>query len=290
MWASRVGKIQSGKYIAHMNSPIALRCVSILCCLLFSGSLAVRGVEGSAALPKTFAEFEKSAVSGATVPLGLSEPLKVMWHSKAGQWKAGHDIAETLKTKVGSWVHAFLHREEGDRGNAGYWYRRAGMTLPAEGVALADEWQLISRELWQREFGVVAGEEALTSPGGLTATSVMASDGAEGSWDTLVRKDSKEVLRIPRARPVSFSPVGEVLLLVEAAADDDLRHILVRPSADLKVPPFGERKRIGGRGVSGHQWADDGLSLTLTSLDASRTVSSEKIQVSEQVISSQPTP
>lgn len=215
--------------------------------------------------PKTFAAFEQSAASKATMPIGLSEPLQVMWLSKAGKWKEAHDIAETLKTTTGSWVHAFLHREEGDRSNAGYWYRRAGMTIPAEGVTIAAEWSVVARELWQREHGVVVGEEVFTSASGLVATSVPAAKNEEGAFDTLIQKDGKKVLLVSNARPVSFSPQGDVLLLLEAAADDDCRHFLIKPAADKVIPAFGKRTRIGGRTVTGHKWSTDGLSLTLSS-------------------------
>jgi len=221
---------------------------------------------GAEAVPKTFAEFEKSAASGAALPAALSEPLRAMWHAKAGQWERAHEIAQDIDTPTGSWIHAFLHREEGDRANAGYWYRRAGKTMPVpEGFSIAEEWSFIARELWQREHGIAPGEEALTSAGGLVASSAKSADDGEGAWDTLIRKDGKPVLRIPNARPVSFSPAGDVLLLVEAAADDDCRHFLIKPAADAEVPPFGGRKRIGGRHVSGHQWSEDGRSVTLGS-------------------------
>lgn len=211
---------------------------------------------------KTFSDFEKSAVAGAAVPSGLSEPLRAMWHAKAQQWEESHDIAQDIKTPTGSWIHAFLHREEGDLGNAGYWYRRAGKTMP-EGVTIAEEWSFIARELWQAEKGITPGEEVVTSATGLVALSEKPAGDGEGVWDTVIRKDGKLVVRIPNARPVSFRPAGDVLLLKDAAADDDIRHFLVRPSADTKVPGFGKRKSIGGRMVSGHKWSDDGRSLTL---------------------------
>jgi hypothetical protein len=255
------------------------------CGFVSAGSLSVLGAEKVAGLPKSFAEFEKSTSSGATMPAGLSEPLQVMWHSKAGKWDAAHDIAETLKTTTGSWVHAFLHREEGDRANAGYWYRKAGMTIPSEGVAIAEEWSLIARELWQREYGTVAGEETLTASSGLVATTVKSADEEEGAWDTLIQRDGKPVLRIANARPVSFSPPGDVLLLIEAAADDDCRHFLINPTAGQEIPPFGKRKRIGGRSVTGHKWSEDGKSLTLTPDAAAGDGKPETIVVAEQLTS-----
>jgi hypothetical protein len=46
-----------------------------------------------------------------------------------------------------AWVHAYLHRKEGDIGNAGYWYSRAGRALPAQSVTLEAEWDEIARAL-----------------------------------------------------------------------------------------------------------------------------------------------
>jgi hypothetical protein len=224
--------------------------------------LAGPSASGGEAAPGSFAEFKASAVSGAPVPANLSEPLRAMWHARAGQWEPAHRIVQDLDTPTGSWIHGFLHREEGDLGNAGYWYRRAGMTIPT-GVEIAEEWLWIARELWQREKGITAGEETFTSATGLVASSEKSASGEEGTWDTLIRKDGKEVLRIGNARPVSFSPAGDVLLLIDAAADDDCRYFIVKPVAGVKVPPFGQRVSIGGRFTNGHKWSEDGLSVTL---------------------------
>jgi hypothetical protein len=232
------------------------------CC--FTGVFFLSASEASAGdgIPKSFSAFEKSAVAGALVPGGLSDPLRAMWHAKAGQWEQAHEIAQEIKTPTGSWIHAFLHREEGDLANAGYWYRRAGMTMPKD-FEIAEEWSFIARELWQREKGITPGEETLTSTSGLVATSEKPADAGEGAWDTLIRMNGKQVIRIENARPVSFSPAGDVLLLRDAAADDDCRHFLVKPAADAKIPPFGKRRSIGGRWVTGHQWSEDGQSITL---------------------------
>ncbi len=232
--------------------------------------------------PKTFQDFEKSAVVGAEAPSGLSDPLRALWHAKAQQWEKSHDIAQDIKTPTGSWIHAFLHREEGDLGNAGYWYRRAGKTMP-EGVTIAEEWSFIARELWQVERGVTPGEEVVTSAAGQVAMSEKPAGKEEGVWDTVIRKNGKVVLTIPNARPVSFCPAGDVLLLRDAAADDDIRHFLVKPSAGAKVAEFGKRKSIGGRMVTGHKWSDDGRSLTLLSAGDGDAVKKEEIVVEENV-------
>ncbi len=125
-------------------------------------SLAAHGEEGGVAALKSFDAFAKSTTAGAAIPAGLSEPLQAVWHAKVGKWERAHEIAQGLTTPTGSWIHAHLHREEGDLANAGYWYRRAGMTMP-EGFTIAEVWEFIAREVLLREHGIVPGGEALTS-------------------------------------------------------------------------------------------------------------------------------
>lgn len=245
-----------------MNHFFKLRRWCLPCGFALGFSLMGPVASGGDTVPKSFADFKKSAVPGAQVPAGLSETLRAMWFAKSGQWEPAHEIAQDIKTPIGSWIHGFLHREEGDLANAGYWYRRAGMTLPT-GVEIVEEWSWIARELWQRENGITPGEETFTSASGLVATSEKSAAGEEGTWDTLIRKDGKEMVRIENSRPVSFNPAGDVLLLIDAAADDNCRHFLVKPAAGVKVPPFGQRVSIGGRFTTGHQWSADGQSVTL---------------------------
>jgi len=54
-----------------------------------------------------------------------SEVLKSLWYDAKGDWEASHNIAQDIHSDLGSWIHAYLHRKEGDEWNAGYWYRRA---------------------------------------------------------------------------------------------------------------------------------------------------------------------
>ena len=49
---------------------------------------------------------------------------------------------------AGAWVHAYLHRKEGDLANADYWYRRAGQ--PACDGPLDDEWAAIVETLLEK--------------------------------------------------------------------------------------------------------------------------------------------
>ena len=56
-------------------------------------------------------------------PQGLSSALLALYHDERGDWDAAHESAQAGETRDGAWVHAYLHRKEGDVGNAGYWYR-----------------------------------------------------------------------------------------------------------------------------------------------------------------------
>ncbi len=59
-------------------------------------------------------------------PRNLSLALAGLWWDAKGDWKQAHESAQQDEGLAGSWVHAYLHRKEGDSSNAGYWYRRAG--------------------------------------------------------------------------------------------------------------------------------------------------------------------
>ncbi len=66
-----------------------------------------------------------------------SSGLKSMWWDVKGNWEASHDIAQEMTSLDGSWIHAYLHRKEGDRFNADYWYRKANRPFPK--VSLEEE-------------------------------------------------------------------------------------------------------------------------------------------------------
>jgi hypothetical protein len=93
----------------------------------------------------TFADFLSSTEKGNDPPPGLSEALAALWHDRRGQWDAAHTLAQEAGSKEGDWVHAYLHRKEGDQTNAAYWYRLAGRPISHD--ALPDEWRQIAREL-----------------------------------------------------------------------------------------------------------------------------------------------
>lgn len=95
----------------------------------------------------SFAEFAGTIAKDSQPPAGLSEALIALWHDARGEWSVAHTHAQNASGPDGAWVHAYLHRKEGDRANAGYWYVRAGRSRPADDVTLAQEWEAIAREL-----------------------------------------------------------------------------------------------------------------------------------------------
>ena len=78
---------------------------------------------------------------------GLAPPLAALWWAAKGDWDAAHKIVMNEDTKDAAWVHAYLHRVEGDPSNAGYWYRRADKPVAKD--ALDAEWQRIVDALEQ---------------------------------------------------------------------------------------------------------------------------------------------
>jgi hypothetical protein len=90
------------------------------------------------------AAFRASVEASAPVD-HLSHALQALWHDAKGDWQAAHEHAQAQDDRDGAWVHAYLHRKEGDLPNAGYWYRRAGR--PAASEALDAEWETIATAL-----------------------------------------------------------------------------------------------------------------------------------------------
>jgi hypothetical protein len=88
----------------------------------------------------TLDEFKRTT-SEAKPPSTLSAPLRALWHDARGEWDAAHEVAQNIDDVTGAWIHAYLHRKEGDLGNAGYWYRRA--QKPECREPLDVEWEVI---------------------------------------------------------------------------------------------------------------------------------------------------
>ena len=74
-------------------------------------------------------------------PTGSGPLLAALWHDAKGDWKRAHEIVQDEEGAAAAWVHAYLHRKEGDLSNAGYWYRRAAK--PVSKASLEDEWEAI---------------------------------------------------------------------------------------------------------------------------------------------------
>ena len=78
-------------------------------------------------------------------PLSLSPALLGVWHDLQGHWDQAHESVQGDESKESAWVHAYLHRKEGDLGNAAYWYRRAAK--PVYRGSLQAEWEEIVKTL-----------------------------------------------------------------------------------------------------------------------------------------------
>jgi hypothetical protein len=92
----------------------------------------------------TFEEFRLS-LNQSDPPLTMTPVLKALWYAGKDDWETAHNIAQDIHSSEGSWIHAYLHRKEGDLGNAGYWYTTAGRKMPT--YSLDKEWEEIAREL-----------------------------------------------------------------------------------------------------------------------------------------------
>ena len=91
------------------------------------------------------AEIFNSTESLAEPPPTLSLELQSLWWLKKGDWDKAHDLAQDVGSKQGDWIHAHLHRIEGDLANAAYWYSRAGKPVCRD--EFSKEWQEITSEL-----------------------------------------------------------------------------------------------------------------------------------------------
>jgi hypothetical protein len=87
-----------------------------------------------------------SSLDAAVPPPELSPVLQALWHERRGDWDRAHTLVQDIESPDAAWVHAYLHRREGDLGNARYWYGRASRPEPT--ASLEAEWaQLVERLL-----------------------------------------------------------------------------------------------------------------------------------------------
>ena len=87
------------------------------------------------------ARFKDSLGKGEDAPSDLSPPLQALWYAGKGNWHRAHEAAQDIHTSDGSWIHAHLHRQEGDLSNADYWYARCGKSR--SGSSIETEWEEI---------------------------------------------------------------------------------------------------------------------------------------------------
>ena len=93
----------------------------------------------------TLEEFQTS-IGAQDAPGGDLDPaLQALWWDARGDWEKAHGLCQQAGSPAGDWVHAYLHRKEGDEGNASYWYSRAGKPKPA--VPLDEQWRAIAAAL-----------------------------------------------------------------------------------------------------------------------------------------------
>ena len=92
----------------------------------------------------TLDDFRRS-LTATNPPNELTRALAGLWWDAKGDWTRAHESAQHDQGRDGSWVHAYLHRKEGDQGNAAYWYGRAGKAACRE--SLDEEWASIVRAL-----------------------------------------------------------------------------------------------------------------------------------------------
>jgi hypothetical protein len=103
-----------------------------------------RHVPDRAMQPSAF----RASLAAPVPPPGLTAALAALWWDARGDWQRAHEAAMRDEGTDAAWVHAYLHRKEGDRSNAGYWYRRAGQPMP-DGP-LEAEWEAIAAALLSR--------------------------------------------------------------------------------------------------------------------------------------------
>ena len=94
----------------------------------------------------TLDEFRNSLIKQSP-PAGLTLALAGLWWDAKGDWTRAHESAQQDEGRDGSWVHAYLHRKQGDHNNAAYWYSRAGRSVCRE--SLEAEWMSIATSLLQ---------------------------------------------------------------------------------------------------------------------------------------------
>ena len=96
-------------------------------------------------LPMSFEDFLASIENDETPSGNWSMAIQGLWWDKKGEWDNAHDCCQPPSDNDADWLHAYLHRKEGDLGNASYWYSRCGKTV-FQGT-LDEEWESVVKAL-----------------------------------------------------------------------------------------------------------------------------------------------
>jgi len=89
-----------------------------------------------------YTAFHSSIQSEDQPDSSLRIELQALWLERAGDWDGAHDLCNEMEGKNGDWIHAYLHRVEGDQWNAEYWYTRAQQKMPSH-LTLEEEWEAL---------------------------------------------------------------------------------------------------------------------------------------------------
>jgi hypothetical protein len=89
---------------------------------------------------KTLTDF-KASLNAEQPVNGLSVQLKSLWYDGKGNWHQAHAQVDKLTDAASAWIHAYLHRKEGDIWNADYWYNKAQQIRPK--LSLEEEWEAL---------------------------------------------------------------------------------------------------------------------------------------------------
>lgn len=110
----------------------------------------MRPVRLLAYIAMTFKQFLSTLKQNE--PPEVSKYLLSLWYDRKGDWDMAHKIAQDIPDRSGSWIHAYLHRVEGDTWNSNYWYQRAGREMPK--LSLTQEWEKLVHFFLKDDTGI----------------------------------------------------------------------------------------------------------------------------------------